>query len=795
MKGRRDMPEVGVKLVAFAVIAALGLVIRPSVAVGEQVITEPLRLEADADWTGTGPVSVVSGGSVDLAGHQLQVDGFADLSSLQVDVTSPEGTVSSPTEIYSGSAAFLFDNNFTFSFNTTDYTNPEKNHRICVQRSSFPFVVNYDLGEGNAKCVRSYKIYFDSVMSNAERAPKNWTFAGSNDGEDWTVLDVHSDYTDWKPKCVRLFEFSNATAYRHYQLTVSDVVSRDYLEFYQLEYFEASSGTVDLTLPTTNRASCTKEVYSGKVEFLFDNKFWHTASSSSATDPELNHRLCINGKLPASIDYDFGEGTAYRVNGYRIWYDGLGASCDWERAPRDWTFEGSNDKENWTVLDRRFGYTNWVRNAKCNREFAFVNTNAYRHCRLTVTDVGKGSVLELFQLEYFARPAVWSTASDLGADLTVPGGEDTAKSSTPFHGSVSHLFDNDFTYVYNSSHPEKDHRLLAKTDQASFDIVYDFGEGTPAAVNAYKIHYQNAGKDQGRHPRNWTFLGSNDGSVWTLIDQRTNEGDWPTPLPSVRAFEFVNSMPYRYYKLTLAKGQQYTEFYQLEFFRKPDTGELHVVVPQGAASTNDVVSVDAGVKLVKDGTGTFVCAKGAQTHGSTEVRAGTLVAALDGEKAPCGFGDPAISGSGVTVDAGATFDLGGFGNWGRLPMTLAGGTLVAAMPTNAPVETLRYVTLTADSRLEIAGALSMTGEGRFDLGAKTLAAAYADGAIWTNRLSIVGGGTIAFEVLKGWNRCVLAWDSIPSATTVTKAPAGRFEVEPRADGVYTLPRGALILIR
>lgn len=49
MKVCRKTQEVGVKLVASAVIAAFGLVVRPSVAVGAQVVSEPLRLEADAD--------------------------------------------------------------------------------------------------------------------------------------------------------------------------------------------------------------------------------------------------------------------------------------------------------------------------------------------------------------------------------------------------------------------------------------------------------------------------------------------------------------------------------------------------------------------------------------------------------------------------------------------------------------------------------------------------------------------------------------------------------------------------
>lgn len=61
---------------------------------------------------------------------------------------------------------------------------------------------------------------------------------------------------------------------------------------------------------------------------------------------------------PTYITYQFNDPTA--VNAYRIYNGGSGGANQTERAPRDWTFEGSNDNENWMLLDSRSGETKWT---------------------------------------------------------------------------------------------------------------------------------------------------------------------------------------------------------------------------------------------------------------------------------------------------------------------------------------------------------------------------------------------------------------------------------------------------
>ena len=112
------------------------------------------------------------------------MDGIAGGFASPVDATTSSGAVEAST-IYSGNAAFLFDDDIRYMADSVNFTDQTKNHRICVN-GQWPFVVTYDFGEGNETCIRSYKMYYQS-LSPTERAPRDWTFSGSNDKENWTT--------------------------------------------------------------------------------------------------------------------------------------------------------------------------------------------------------------------------------------------------------------------------------------------------------------------------------------------------------------------------------------------------------------------------------------------------------------------------------------------------------------------------------------------------------------------------------------------------------------------------------
>jgi len=81
--------------------------------------------------------------------------------------------------------------------------------------------VKYDFGSGNSYVVRSYWIRVDNVPE-PNRAPKNWTFEGSNDGSTWTTLHTVTNQTSWDNNETRYFTPTDtSTAYRYFRINIT----------------------------------------------------------------------------------------------------------------------------------------------------------------------------------------------------------------------------------------------------------------------------------------------------------------------------------------------------------------------------------------------------------------------------------------------------------------------------------------------------------------------------------------------------------------------------------------------
>ena len=760
-------------------------------------IVEAVRLADGVDWRGLGTVTVCKGAAIDLDGHTLQVDGITGGFKACVDATTGSGAVESPTTIASGSVAFLFDNEFRYTYNTASPGDTTKNHRVCVNDSALPFVVTYDFGEGNETCIRAYRMHYDSLMRDNSRAPKNWTFEGSNDKDTWHALDERSNMTDWKQPDARTFSFGNVTAFRYYRLSVTAVVSGNVMELFQLEYFPEAQEVCDETANAPGRVTASA-ITSGDAAFLFDNNFRYTANPTDSGDPAKNHRILAR-TMPFDVTYDFGADNAILLNGYRIYHNSSSQTVN-GRAPFDWEFQGSCDNLDWVSLDSHLNDTNWVKGG--SRTFLFANATPYRYYRLHVTRCGIDGILEMYQLEFLSKPMVFSLGSQKGVDLTEPGSGHLSVSSTPKAGSVENLFDNEFSYSYNDNH-----RILVEKGKLPFDVIYDFGEGKNARVTAYKMYYDTVMGNSSRAPTAWTFAGSNDGSVWQPLDSREVQEDGWT-CPDEQIFSFDNSQSFRFYRLhfTACGSNNYIELYQLEYFNF-GLGSLKVDVPSNVSQTNDLLSLCGQLRLVKDGAGDFTIAEPGQTYsGGTIISNGTLIAGIAGDDAPLGiFNESDGDASCVTICSNGTFDVNGFCGWWRYPVRLAGGTLACRMAQDvAPEATFRNIVLDADSSLVVSGNFIMGDgsgeEGILDLGGHVLTASVSRDGLWTFNMPLLTAGTIAFNLDRAdayADKKVMSWEpgERPADVSFVQANGGHYAVAARGDGVYAVGRGMAIILR
>ena len=663
-------------------------------------ITESVRLDADADWRGQGVVKLGEGVTIDLHGHELKTDGYTGPDEPFVDATVADpDRVTSPTTIFSGNVKFLFDNDIRYSAATGAPEDESKNHRVCVRKENLPFAVVYDFGEPT--CISAYRMYYKAQAEGSQRAPIDWTFFGSDDNEKWTALDSRSDQVEWSMPDIRLFSFANSRRFRYYKLNITKHGSSNCLELYQLEYFKATSGTVDLTRGT-NAVSCATTLYSGDATFLFDDNLNYSASTGSPTDKSKNHRVCVKGSDgPFVVDYEFDEPVC--VNAYKLYYNATTSSEESARCPKTWTLSGSNDGEEWTVVDSHERDTNWKRGR--GRLLECDNVRKFKKYRLSVTAFGSDNVLELYQIEYFNRAKIVSTSED----LTEPGGTVTANKPL-YGGSLADLFDNNFKYGGANANPQ--HRICVNKNYP-FDLVYDFGEGKSAAVDAYRIYYDSSASK--RSPTNWTFEGSNDTNTeWTVLDTHVDEPDWINK--TIHDFEFTNAEKYRYYKFSFAKpSSDVLEMYQLEFFDRKG-GVVQADIAEGTTVTNESAMIEQDVRVVKDGAGTFVDTATAQAFGKgLEINAGTYRSPTEGD-------------------------------WLAGPLALNGGNLAIdfAVVKDRSRGIFPSIALGADARLNIDGYF-VTGNldgSVMDLGGHTLAVSVGKTGRWDMYSRTITNGTV-----------------------------------------------------
>ena len=151
------------------------------------------------------------------------------------------------------------------------------------------------------------------------------------------------------------------------------------LMYFVQSYAQYSSDICNGGTPSSSSA------YSGSytAQYAFDN-FWTSSNCwASLAAPTVAN--------PQWLKYDFGTGNLKRVTKYTI--RARLYTSDWNRCPKDWTFEGSNDNTTWTVLDTRTAETGWntSSNPPEKRIYTFSNNDYFQYYRINITGYGGGT--------------------------------------------------------------------------------------------------------------------------------------------------------------------------------------------------------------------------------------------------------------------------------------------------------------------------------------------------------------------------------------------------------------------
>lgn len=120
----------------------------------------------------------------------------------------------------------------------------------------------------------------------------------------------------------------------------------------------------------------------------------------------------------------------------------------------------------------------------------------------------------------------------------------------------------------------------------------------PAIVTRYTI---TSGSDvEERDPKDWTLLGSNNGSTWTTLDTRAEE-DFPTRLLT-RTFEISNTQTFTYYRLNIISNgnNNNTQFAEWELWQRKTQTISFGDIPElsyGDAPVELAVSAGSGLPV------------------------------------------------------------------------------------------------------------------------------------------------------------------------------------------------------
>lgn len=116
-----------------------------------------------------------------------------------------------------------------------------------------------------------------------------------------------------------------------------------------------------------------------------------------AMDDNLTNKWTANATT-GWLRYDFGSGNDKVITHYSIVGQHSDGTTGDTQAPKDWTFEGSNDASAWTVIDTQTNVATWASEER--RVYTTTNETSYRYYRLNITaNQGHGTLLKVTEFE------------------------------------------------------------------------------------------------------------------------------------------------------------------------------------------------------------------------------------------------------------------------------------------------------------------------------------------------------------------------------------------------------------
>jgi hypothetical protein len=378
-----------------------------------------------------------------------------------------------------------------------------------------------------------------SHQDDRQRTARWFKLIASDDGEDWDLLLERQYQEDWKQCETRYFEFENTTAYKFYRLVcsyTSDGNNPFLWRISRFRLFRRESGTSSFVnaLPPLIAAdqdgyevSANSEADSGHVAA---NAFDENADTKWATQAGDQNNAWLKIKLP--------EATAFNAACLQARNDGY-----YYQAPAVFKIQASNDDETWT--DLTYEYASWSQ--KEGKIFYWFNETSYLYYRLLIESVQSGTNAGLAQFQLGTRAKSYRRHLKKYDNVVPTMTGDSTEGS-------------DGTYLLSSSSEHSGHKRFYLFDRR-FDTRFELdGVGSgwvqvelPVAkfINVFSVGSRSDSWCDAA-PRDYTLLGSNNGSSWTTLFSIANS---PTFSGSeLRTHELSHTTAYKFYRLNIGNS-------------------------------------------------------------------------------------------------------------------------------------------------------------------------------------------------------------------------------------------------
>jgi hypothetical protein len=380
-----------------------------------------------------------------------------------------------------------------------------------------------------------------SHQDERQRTARWFKLIASNDGEEWDLLLEREYQEDWRGGETRYFPFENTTAYKFYRLIcvyTSDGNNPFRWRISRFRLFRRESGTSSFMNCLPPLISANQDGYEVSANSEADSE--HVAINAFDEDDDTKWATQSGDHLNSWLKIKLPEATAFSAAYLQARSDGY-----YYQAPTVFKIQASNDGATW--VDMTHESASWTQ--KEAKVFYWQNETAYLYYRLLVESVQSGTNAGLAKFSLGTRAKTYRRYLNK-YDNVVP--TMTSDSTTTAEG----------TYLLSSSSEHSSHKRFYLFDRR-FDTRFELdnvGSGwiqveLPVAkfVNVFAVGARNDSWCDAA-PRDYTLLGSNNGTTWTTLFSVTNS---PTFSGSeLRSHKLSHTESYKFYRLNISNSNR-----------------------------------------------------------------------------------------------------------------------------------------------------------------------------------------------------------------------------------------------